>query len=127
VRRQDAVAAIDALYGVGGRIARALQISEIRTVAQDSLWLSTAQGRDTIALHFTWTDNDADVAAAMPVVEAALDPFQPRPHWGKMHARTPAQVSALYDRLGDFRDLCRRHDPDGKFQNEYLRRYLFTG
>jgi hypothetical protein len=27
--------------------------------------------------------------------------------------------------LGDFRDLGRRRDPDGKFVNEYLRRYLF--
>lgn len=127
VRRAEAVHAIQALYGVGGRIARALQISEIRTVAADSLWMSTAQGRDSVALHFTWTDNDPDVAAAMPVVEAALDRFGPRPHWGKMHARTRAQVTAQYERLGNFRDLCRRHDPDGKFRNDYLRRYLFEG
>jgi xylitol oxidase len=87
--------------------------------------MSTAGGRETVAFHFTWTDNDEDVATAMPVVEAALDRFGPRPHWGKMHARTPSQVAAQYDRLGDFRDLCRRRDPDGKFVNEYLRRYLF--
>jgi hypothetical protein len=43
-----------------------------------------------------------------------------------MHTRTPSQVAVLYDRLGDFRDLCRRHDPDGKFHNDYLRRYLFA-
>jgi alditol oxidase len=127
VRREDAVAAIQALYGVGTQIAKALQISEIRTISADSLWMSTAQGRDSVALHFTWTDNDADVAAAMPVVEAALDRFLPRPHWGKMHARTPAQVAAGYERLGDFRDLCRRHDPDGKFVNDYLQRYVFGG
>jgi alditol oxidase len=126
VRRPDAVAAIRALYGIGGQIARALQISEIRTVSADALWMSTAQGRDTVALHFTWTDNDADVAAAMPVVEAALERFGPRPHWGKMHTRTQPQLAAEYDRLGDFRDLCRRHDPDGKFVNEYLRRYVLS-
>jgi hypothetical protein len=34
--------------------------------------MSTAQGRDTVAFHFTWTDHDADVAAAMPVVEGYL-------------------------------------------------------
>lgn len=124
VRRRDAVAAIQALYGIGGRIAHALQISEIRTVSEDSLWMSTAEGRDSTAFHFTWTENDADVAAAMPIVEAALERFGPRPHWGKMHARTPAQVAAQFDRLGDFRELCRRHDPDGKFLNEYLRRYV---
>ena len=126
VRRPDAVAAIQALYGVGGQIARALQISEIRTVSEDSLWMSTAQGRESVALHFTWTDDDADVAAAMPIVEAALDRFGPRPHWGKMHARTREQVDAQFPRLGDFRDLCRRHDPDAKFANEYLRRYVLA-
>ena len=126
VGRRDAVDAIKALYGIGGRIARALQISEIRTVAEDSLWMSTAQGRDSVALHFTWTDNDPDVTAAMPIVEAALDRFGPRPHWGKMHTRTREQVAAQFERLGDFRTLCRRHDPDGKFQNEYLRRYVFA-
>jgi xylitol oxidase len=126
VRRADAVAAIRALYAMGGQLARALQISEIRTISEDPLWMSTAQGRDSVALHFTWTDNDPDVAAAMPVVETALDRFGPRPHWGKMHARTPAQVAAGYDRIGDFRELCRRHDPDGKFRNEYLQRYVFA-
>ncbi|HEY7512727.1 MAG TPA: FAD-binding protein [Vicinamibacteria bacterium] len=124
--RKDAVAAIRALYAIGPRIAKALQISEIRTVSPDALWMSTAFGRDTVALHFTWTDNDADVAAAMPVVEAALDDFGPRPHWGKMHARTAAQVAGAHPRLGDFRDLCRRHDPEGKFGNDYLRRYVLA-
>jgi xylitol oxidase len=72
VSPRDAVAAIEALYGIGTKIARALQISEIRTVSADDLWMSTAQGRDTVAFHFTWTDHDADVAAAMPVVEGYL-------------------------------------------------------
>lgn len=125
VRRSDAVAAVEALYAIGGKIARALQISEIRTVSPDTLWMSTAHGRDSVALHFTWTDNDADVAAAMPVVEAALERFNPRPHWGKMHTRTREQVASQYERLGDFRDLCRRYDPDGKFRNDYLGRYVF--
>lgn len=126
LRRADAVAAIRALYGVGTKIARALQVSEIRTVSGDSLWMSTAHGRDSVALHFTWTDDDPDVAAAMPVVEAALERFAPRPHWGKMHTRTPSQVAAQYERISDYRDLCRRHDPDGKFQNEYLQQFVFA-
>ena len=126
VARPDAVAAIRALYAVGPRIAKALQISEIRTVSADQLWMSTAYGRDTVALHFTWTDDDADVAAAMPVVEAALDRFGPRPHWGKMHTLSGAALAARLPRLADYRDLCRRHDPDGRFVNDYLRP-LFAG
>jgi xylitol oxidase len=127
VARPDAVAAIRALYAVGDRIAHALQISEIRTVSQDALWMSTAYGRDSVALHFTWTDDDAAVAAAMPVVESALAGFSPRAHWGKMHTLDPSQVAARYPRLGDFRELVRRHDPDGRFANDYLRRYVLAG
>jgi hypothetical protein len=43
-----------------------------------------------------------------------------------MHTRTRQQVAAQFDRLADFRDLCHRHDPDGKFLNEYLRRHVFA-
>ena len=125
VDRRHAVDAIRALYGVGEQIAPALQISEIRTVKPDQLWMSTAYDRDSVCLHFTWTDNDADVARAMPIVEAALRPFAPRPHWGKMHTIAPADVAAQYPRMGDFRALCKKYDPEGKFRNEYLDRYVY--
>jgi xylitol oxidase len=118
------VEAVQALYAVGARIAKALQISEIRTVMRDELWMSTAYDRDCATLHFTWTDNDDDVTAAIPIVEAALSPFQPRPHWGKMHALSPQEIAARFPRIGDFRELCRRHDPDGKFRNSYLDQYV---
>jgi xylitol oxidase len=125
IDRRSAVHAIGALYKIGPRIAGALQISEIRTVLPDNLWMSTAYQRDCVCLHFTWTEHDNDVAAAMPIVEAALDPFEPRPHWGKMHTRKPRQVAEQFARIGDFRKLCRRQDPNGKFRNAYLDQYVF--
>lgn len=127
VDRRYALKAIRALYEVGERIARALQISEIRTVLADDFWMSTAYQRDCVCLHFTWTDNDDDVAAAMPIVEEAIKHYAPRPHWGKMHTLNPQEVAAQYPRIGDFRGLCRRYDPDGKFRNAYLERYVFAG
>jgi xylitol oxidase len=125
IDRRQAVEAIRGLYGIGDRIAKALQISEIRTVLPDELWMSTAYERDCVCLHFTWTDNDEDVAAAIPIVESVLKPFAPRPHWGKMHTVPAAEIAQRYPRIADFRDLCRRHDPDGKFRNPYLDRYVF--
>jgi xylitol oxidase len=125
INRRRAVEAIRSLCSIGERIAKALQISEIRTVLPDQLWMSTAYDRDCVCLHFTWTDNDDDVASAIPIVEAVLKPFAPRPHWGKMHRLSPEEVAAQYPRIGDFRDLCRRHDPEGKFRNPYLDTYVF--
>jgi xylitol oxidase len=33
---------------------------------------------------------------------------------------SPAAVSGLYERAGDFSELMRRYDPAGKFRNDLL-------
>jgi alditol oxidase len=113
--RSDAVAALHALAPLAARIAPLLQVCEIRTVAADSLWLSPASGRDSVGIHFTWLKEPAAVAALLPGIEAALAPFDPRPHWGKLFAYAPAYRA--YPRAADFADLTRRLDPEGKFRN----------
>ena len=55
-------------------------------------------------------------------VLAALEPFEPRPHWGKLFAM--GDLSARFPRLPDFLDLARRYDPDGKLWNPFLDRLL---
>ena len=57
-------------------------------------------------------------------VEAALEPFAARPHWGKVFTTPPEELRARYDRLPDFLDLMHRLDPPGKFRNAYTTRYL---
>ncbi|MCX6047904.1 MAG: FAD-binding protein, partial [Chloroflexi bacterium] len=47
-----------------------------------------------------------------------------RPHWAKLFAMSPAQVHPQYERLADFRALMRHYDPQGKFCNEFLARYI---
>jgi xylitol oxidase len=46
--------------------------------------------------------------------------FAPRPHWGKVFTLDPAAVRDRYPRLADFARLRARHDPDGKFGNDFL-------
>ena len=48
----------------------------------------------------------------LPDLEAALLPLGARPHWGKCFAATAADLEPLYPRLGDFRALRDRVDPD---------------
>ena len=38
-----------------------LLVSEIRTVAADTLWMSPQYERDTVAFHFTWRPHTAEV------------------------------------------------------------------
>jgi xylitol oxidase len=119
--RRHAVDALIAIDGLRDRIAPLLQVSEVRTVAADDLWMSTAVGRDSVALHFTWVPDWPSVRELLPAIEAALAPFEPRPHWGKLSTMAPAAIRAAYPRLRDFTALIDRFDPDGTFQNDYLR------
>jgi xylitol oxidase len=53
-------------------------------------------------------------------MEAALAPYEARPHWGKLFTTAPEQVRALYPRMDDFRALVAQADPEGVFGNTYL-------
>lgn len=120
VPRDRAGAAIAAVRQVGELLAPVLQISELRSVRGDDLWLSPAYGRDSVTLHFTWVD---DLAAVLPVigaVEARLRPLQARPHWGKLTTIPPDEIVAAYPRATDFHKLKNALDPDGKFRNSFV-------
>ena len=125
VPRQHAVAAIEAVNRIRGQIAPLLQISEIRTIAADTLWLSTCYGQPCVALHFTWKMDWEAVRKLLPLLEEQLAPFQARPHWGKLFTMDPMQVRGLYEKLPDFQELLRQYDPQGKFRNDFLDTYIF--
>jgi xylitol oxidase len=120
VPRTAALSAIEAVAGLRERVAAVLQVCEIRTIAADDLWLSPNNGRDSLALHFTWI---ADTEAVLPVVadlEKVLGPLGARPHWGKIFTTAPAELRASYDRFDDFVALVDRFDPQSTFGNPYL-------
>lgn len=129
VRRPDAPAAIEALRGIGEQLAPALQISEVRTMAADQGWLSPAHDQDgvgSVGFHFTWRNDQSLVEAHVPLVERALAPFSPRPHWGKVFSGTPRPIE-LYPQAQRFLDLAARLDPRGVFRNDSLDRQVFSG
>jgi xylitol oxidase len=103
-----------------------LFITELRTIAADKLWMSMAYERRSLAIHFTWKPEWPAVRAVLPQIEAALEPFQARPHWGKLFTSAPGRVQSRYTRLGDFKTLLARHDPAGKFRNEFVHTNLYA-
>jgi xylitol oxidase len=125
VPRPRAVEALRAVYGLREHVAPLLQISEVRTIAADELWMSPCYRRASASIHFTWKKEQAAVRALLPRIEAALEPFGARPHWGKLFALPPARLRSLYPRLDDFGEMLRAHDPTGKFRNAFLKRYVF--
>lgn len=124
--RKHAVEAILAVERLQDQVSPHLLISEIRTIAADDLWMSTAYQRPSVAVHFTWKPDWPAVRSVLPVVERELSPFHPRPHWGKLFTMAPAELRSRYERLGDFLKLAAKYDPKGKFRNDFLNRNLFA-
>lgn len=107
-----------------GRLALA---TEVRTVAADDLWLSTAYRTDCVAIHFTWVQDQPAVTALLARLEAAIAEFHARPHWGKLFTTNASRLRERYPQLPDFVDLVQRWDPDGVFGNAFLLRNLAIG
>ena len=125
VPRGDAFAALRAIDDIGKDIAPLLYVSEVRTIAADDLWMSPCFGQDSVAIHFTWKPKWEAVRGVLPLIEAKLEPFDARPHWGKLFTMPPETVQSRYAKLPAFRRLAERCDPVGKFRNEFLDRYIF--
>lgn len=120
----SAVDALRAVRALGDRIRPVLLTGEIRTVAADRLWMSTAYDRASVALHFTWRPAPAAVADVIGGLERALAPFAARPHWGKVFEADAARNAPLYERHADFVRLTERLDPRGAFRNDWLERHV---
>ncbi|HEX6034796.1 MAG TPA: FAD-binding protein [Anaerolineales bacterium] len=123
--RRHTFAALRVLDQVRTRIAPLLQISEVRTIAADNLWMSPSYHRDSAAIHFTWKQDWEAVQKVLPMIEEKLEPFEARPHWGKLFTVSHERLALLYEKMADFRALLQHYDPQGKFRNEFLDKYIF--
>jgi xylitol oxidase len=124
--RRHAVEAILAIERLQDQVSPHLLISEIRTIAADDLWMSTAYRQPSVAIHFTWKQDWQAVRAVLPLIERELSTFQPRPHWGKLFTVPPDELRRRYEKLDDFRQLAAKYDPQGKFRNEFLNANVFA-
>jgi xylitol oxidase len=121
VLRRHAIAAIEAVRALAAGIRPILQVSELRRVAADRLWMSTAYEEDSVAIHFTWKREPDAVQQMVAQIEHALTPFAARPHWGKVFHADAAAIAPLYKRHADFVRLLERLDPRGAFRNAWLK------
>lgn len=96
---------------------------EVRVSAADDIPLSTGYGRESgwIAVH---QYRGAPYQAYFQAVEAIMDDYAGRPHWGKLHFQTAATLRDRYPEWDAFAAARARLDPDGTFRNEYLDRVL---
>ena len=121
-RGYEAIRAVETLKD---QITPHLFVTEFRTIAADDLWLSMAYRQDSLALHFTWKPEWEAVRKILPQIEAKLEPFGARPHWGKLFTLAPGTLQSRYPRMGDYKGLLAKMDPGGKFRNAFMDRNVF--
>jgi alditol oxidase len=125
VPRQHVFQALSVIDQLREYIAPLIQISEIRSIAADDLWMSPCYKQNCIGIHFTWKKDWEGVKNVLPLIEDRLAPFNARPHWAKLFTMSPAHLQSMYEKLPDFRQLLQHYDPQGKFRNEFLDKYIF--
>lgn len=62
-------------------------------------------------------------------IETALYPYGGIPHWGQINhisSNGPYSVDRLYPRFGDWMRIFRRLSPEGRFENDFMRRCGIT-
>ena len=96
---------------------------ELRHAPADDVWLSMAHGRESVYLAFH-VNAHTDHTAYFREMEAVMRAHDGRPHWGKLHTHTAADLAPAYPRWGDFAAVRDRVDPDRVFANAYLDRVL---
>jgi L-gulonolactone oxidase len=96
---------------------------EVRVSAADDIPLSTGHGRANgwIAVH---QYHGAPYESYFQGVEAIMDEYDGRPHWGKLHYQSAATLRTRYPLWDEFAAVRAELDPGGTFRNEYLDRVL---
>jgi len=96
---------------------------EMRVSAGDDASLSMAHGRDTayIAVH---QYRGMEWRPYFEAVEAIMDDYGGRPHWGKRHFQTAATLAERYPAWEEFQRARDLLDPARTFANDYTDRVL---
>jgi L-gulonolactone oxidase len=96
---------------------------EMRVSAGDDALLSPAHERDSayVAVH---QYRGMEWRPYFEAVEAIMDEYGGRPHWGKRHFQTARSLAPRYPRWTDFQAARDKLDPGRAFANEYTERVL---
>lgn len=96
---------------------------EVRVAAGDDAFLSPSHERDTayIAVH---QYRGMEWRPYFEAVEAIMDDYGGRPHWGKRHFQTASTLASRYPAWAEFQRARDTLDPGRVFTNEYAERVL---
>lgn len=93
---------------------------EYRSLAADDVWLSTANGRDTVTVS-VHEDVGEDERPYFKACEEIFLSHGGRPHWGKVHYLDGKHLQAAHPHWEQWWAVRDAVDPAGSFLNDYLK------
>ena len=96
---------------------------EVRWVQAEDGYLSPFYRRDTAVISVSGAPG-TDYWPYLRDVDALLQDYDARAHWGKIHFLTRERLQELYPELGSFIEVRREFDPNGVFLNDHTRALL---
>jgi FAD/FMN-containing dehydrogenase len=99
---------------------------EVRFTRRDDSYLSPSSGRDTIYVAVHSFQNECRLEY-FQMADEIFREHQGRPHWGKLQFIAPQDLARLYPHWHDFLRVKRELDPEGLFENGWLRRIFTAG
>jgi hypothetical protein len=92
---------------------------EIRSIAADNAYLSPFYARDSISVSICG-HKYLDYRGFLADVATTLDPFDPRPHWGKLYYLDRERVQQAFPQYDRFIGIREHLDPSGAFLGPHL-------
>lgn len=96
---------------------------EVRWVNAEDGYLSPFHDRDTAVISVSGAPG-TDYWPYLRAVDALLQDYDARAHWGKIHFLTRERMQTLYPELDTFVEVRREFDPHGVFLNDHTRALL---
>jgi FAD/FMN-containing dehydrogenase len=95
---------------------------DLRYTAAESSWLSPSYNQDTFYIGMCVREyRKKEVHPCMQLFFDVMKKYNACPNWGKLSDLSKTALEKLYPAMNDFRELRNSIDPNGVFQNEFIR------
>ena len=128
IKYEDFQKAVWDIWAVRDKFAHLIANGEYRMIEPDDIPMSCYKTRKSVSMHFHWVPKDPEVRAAIRLLESILcDKYGAKPHHAKYFQASGDYYEKCYGTdLFILRDLMKKYDPEGKFRNNHLDKYIFN-
>jgi FAD-linked oxidoreductase len=95
---------------------------EIRFTKGDEIWLSPEYHQDSCCFTLQMFRQEVRRALFFQKLESLFTTYKARPHWGKWHSLTYAQLKEVYPKWSEWLSIRQQMDPSRTFTNDYINR-----